>query len=393
MFKRKKELGNAKTILEGIHYDTGKPIQVTINSGIIDTVREKPSSAIESGRLPVIAPGLVDLQVNGYMGVDFNAPGLTVEQVQLVSLELLRTGVTGYYPTLITGPEERTMVTLKVISEATCTPGPARSMIDGIHMEGPFISNEDGPRGAHPEKYCMEPDPDLVERWNKVSGGMVRIITLAPELPGSENLIRACRKMGITVGIGHTQADSGMIHKAVLAGATLSTHLGNGSHGSLPRHPNYIWDQLAEEGLFASMIADGYHLPDAVLKVFIKVKRERAILVSDSMTYSGLPPGVYESPATGKVRLTEEGKLHMEGDPGTLAGSASKLIDGIRKISSLENFPYAWNMASLHPNRLMEVPAARGIVDGAPASLVLLSQDEPSLEIQSVICKGMVKDP
>lgn len=381
------------TMLDGVHYETGQRIRVTIKGGIIASVEDLETSTLEADRLPVIAPGLVDLQVNGYKGVDFNAPGLTVEQVQLVSLELLRTGVTGYYPTLITGPEDRTLATLEVISEAMRSPGPARSMINGIHMEGPFICREDGPRGAHPAAYCMEPDPDLVGRWNKASGGMVRIVTLAPELPGSEDLIRACREMGITVGIGHTAADSGVIHDAVLAGATLSTHLGNGCHNILPRHPNYIWDQLAEDGLYASMIADGYHLPDAVLKVFIRVKGEKAILVSDSMTYSGMPPGVYESPATGKVRLTEEGKLHMEGDPGTLAGSASKISDGIRKITDLENFPYAWNMASVHPNRLMELPAARGIAAGAPASLVMLNQGEPVPEIQSVICKGMVQEP
>jgi N-acetylglucosamine-6-phosphate deacetylase len=115
-------------------------------------------------------------------------------------------------------------------------------------------------------------------------------------------------------------------------------------------------------------------------------------MVSDSMTYSGMPPGVYESPATGKVRLTAEGKLHMEGDPGTLAGSASNLMDGIRKITDLENFPFAWNMASVHPNRLMGSPEAQGIQAGAPASLVLMNQEGLVPGIQSVICKGMVQD-
>jgi N-acetylglucosamine-6-phosphate deacetylase len=147
---------------------------------------------------------------------------------------------------------------------------------------------------------------------------------------------------------------------------------------------------LAEEALYASMIADNFHLPDAVLKVFIRVKKEKAILVSDSMSYSGMPPGVYDSPAAGKVRLTTEGKLHRDGEPGTLAGSASVLMDGIRRITALEGFPCAWNMASVHPNRLLCEKAEAGIEKGAPADLVLLYGSESDPEISRVCIGGSI---
>jgi N-acetylglucosamine-6-phosphate deacetylase len=372
--------------LRGIHYQSGLPIRVTIGQGSIVAVEETGGG--KTDEWPVIAPGLFDIQVNGFMGVDFNDDGLTAGQVESACLALLERGVTGFFPTIITGPVERTTRLLGVFAQALRAPGLAEQMIRGIHLEGPFICREDGPRGAHPRAYCLDPDPELLKRWQGASGGLVRIVTLAPELPGSESLIRTCRAAGMVVGIGHTSAGSEKIRMAADAGATLSTHLGNGAHNMLPRHPNYIWDQLAEERLFASMIADGFHLPDAVLKVFIRMKQEQAILISDSMMYSGMAPGRYTSPATGDVRLTPEGKLHMEGEPGTLAGSASMLLDGVRKISGLEGFSFAWNMASIHPSTLLNEPAKGGIAPGAPADLVLLKKRGTEIAITSVVKAG-----
>ncbi|MGW8315459.1 MAG: amidohydrolase family protein [Bacteroidales bacterium] len=258
--------------IEGIHYTTGRPVRLTIRNGFVDTMKEL-TSVMEIGSGPigdparkssgdparksigdparkplVIAPGLVDLQVNGFMGIDFNDPDLSVDKVNEASAHLLHNGITGYCPTLITGPADRTSRLLGVIAEAIEKGGLAGQMILGIHVEGPFISREPGPRGAHPEKYCSDPDPELFRRWQEQARGWIRVLTLAPELPGSVEMIRACREMGVIAAIGHTAAGSEEIRRAADAGATLSTHLGNGAHRVLPRHPNYIWDRWRRSG-------------------------------------------------------------------------------------------------------------------------------------------------
>jgi N-acetylglucosamine-6-phosphate deacetylase len=383
-------------IIEGIHYATRKVFRLGIRNGYIYSLADIEGiyrAGEHNGvKLSIIAPGLVDLQINGYKGVDFNHKDLAAEQIEAASLNLLKLGITKFFPTLVTGPVERISTLLKTFADVIDQKVMASQMIGGIHLEGPFISRENGPRGAHPREYCIDPVIAMVKKWQEEAKGRIRIITLAPELPGSTDLIRTCVKMGMVVAIGHTAATSDEIRRAVDAGATLSTHLGNGSHTILPRHPNYIWDQLAEDRLFASMIADGFHLPDPVLKVFIRSKKERAILVSDGMPYSGLDPGVYDSPSNGAIRLTEEGKLHLEDHPEILAGSASTLLDGVGKIAELEGFPFAWDMGSVHPSRMLNHASKHGLHVGAPADLVLLDPDLKNLRINRVYKNGVKWD-
>lgn len=365
-----------QNIIEGIHYASGDSIRIRVEGGLISSITKIHTARGEKGRvgLPVIAPGLLDLQVNGYRGIDFNAEKLTGEMVRKASRELEAIGVLNFYPTLITGPLERVSASLEILAGVMDLKedGPLPS---GIHLEGPFISPEDGPRGAHPKKYCLQPDAELLKGWQEKAGGHIKILTLAPELEGSEKLIRVCQTLGILVALGHTAASGEDIQRAVDAGAVLSTHLGNGAHQVLPRHPNYIWEQLAEDRLWASMIADGFHLSDSVLKIFARMKGDRAILVSDGMCYAGMEPGTYDSPAAGRVTLTAEGKLHLEGNPGTLAGSATGLDMAVRHMSRITGFATAWDMASVNPARLMYPDRARGLSEGAPAKLLLLNED------------------
>ena len=378
-------------MIEGIHYSSGNRVRIEISDGVISSMEETVKDHVwdvgEGKELPVVAPGLIDLQINGYRGVDFNDPDLRPEQIEKASEELLLTGVSTYYPTLITGSPKKISSLLATFAKVLGQDGLASRMIGGIHLEGPFISKEDGPRGAHTRGLCLNPDVELLKSWQEEANGKIKIITLAPELPDSLSFIKSCVSMGIVVGLGHTAANTDQIKSAVDAGATLSTHLGNGCHPTLPRHPNYIWDQLAQENLYASMIADGFHLPDSVLRVFTKSKEEKALLISDGMTYTGMEPGLYNSSATGKVRLSPEGKLHQEGKPGTLAGSASTLLNGVRLMSSMVGFSKAWEMGSVGPAHLMNLEISKGLSVGAPAKLVLLEPDLSHLVIRRVIQK------
>lgn len=377
----------AHKIIEGIHYATGRVVRIGTANGLIHSITDVDENYHHDlngkSALPMVAPALVDLQVNGFRGVDFNNPGLCPEEIVEACGMVEEQCVRSFYPTLITGSPDATSLKLKTLTRVIDEGGELSHALGGIHLEGPFISPEDGPRGAHAKEHCRIPDSELVKRWQDEARGNIRIITLAPELPGSGDLIGTCLELGMIVAIGHTAADGEDIKRAVDAGASLSTHLGNGAHAVLPRHPNYIWDQLAEDRLWASMMADGFHLDDSVLKVFARVKGEKGILVSDSMCYAGMEPGNYESPVTGKVCLTKEGKIHLEGQPGVLAGSATSLLGGVKEMARLIGFSAAWDMASINPGRLMHPDLPGGLKVGAPDRLVLLdSRQVPGARCQ-----------
>ncbi|ADB42171.1 N-acetylglucosamine-6-phosphate deacetylase [Spirosoma linguale] len=371
-------------VLSGIHYQTHEPVDVMVASGIITDIQKREQAPDET--LPFIGPGLVDMQVNGFAGVDFNDATLTVDGVIAITQSLLKLGVTTFYPTVITNADDTIRTILQTIHQACETSSLVASCIGGIHLEGPFISPEEGPLGAHPKAHVKPPDWSLLQSFIDASGGRIRLITLSPEWPGSADFIRQCVEHGLLVAIGHTAASPAQIQEAVDAGARLSTHLGNAAHQLLPRHPNYIWEQLAQDGLAASVIADGFHLPPSVLKVIFRMKAEKAILISDSVSLGGLPAGNYQSPVGGEVTLTDEGKLHLAGKPTVLAGSAQPLLWGVNQVVrlGLASLDKAWEMASIHPSRLLNLPQQGGLTIGAPADLVLFR----AVEVIKVYKKG-----
>src|SRR5436190_3879188 len=182
---------------------------------------------------------------------------------------------------------------------------------------------------------------------------------------------------GVTVSIGHTAATPEQIREAVAAGASMSTHLGNGSHLTLPRHPNYVWEQLSQDALAACIIADGFHLPDSVIKVVMRVKGPNAMLASDAVYLSGLKPGPYKTHIGGKVVLTKDGRLHLASNPKLLAGSVQMLIRSVEHLirAGLTDPGEAWEMASTRPAMAMRLAAGRGLEAGAPADLVVFDRD------------------
>ncbi len=379
---------SAAQVITGVHYQTGQCIQIAVKNGLIDCI--SPSGKSDHAELPYIAPGLIDLQVNGYRGVDFNDTTLTVEKVAVITQQLLNQGVTAYMPTVITNSKQNTLMLLSIIAEACEQSDLVSSCIAGIHLEGPFISNQEGPLGAHDKQHVYAPDWDLFKQWNTTSGNRIKIVTLSPEWAEAAAFTRRCVERGILVSIGHTAATTDQITAVIDAGATMSTHLCNGTHQVLPRHPNYIWDQLADDRLSAGFIGDGFHLPASVIKVILKMKGQKAILVSDSVSLAGLPPGSYHTPVGGEVVLTDNGKLHLANKPNTLAGSAHTLVQAIAHLcnNSLSSLPDAINLASVNPANLLALPQQAGLTSGAPADLMLFYKRNNALQISATYKRG-----
>jgi N-acetylglucosamine-6-phosphate deacetylase len=260
-------------------------------------------------------PGFVDLQVNGFAGVDFGDPATTPDEVRHAVAAIEKTGVTRFLPTLITSSLEAFVACARALVRA------GHPAIVGIHMEGPYISPEDGPRGAHAREHVRGADVEDFRRRQDAADGRIRLVTLAPEAPGAVALVEHLVAAGVRVAIGHTAANRAQIQDAVAAGATLSTHLGNGCAGTLPRHPNLLWEQLAEDRLLASLIVDGHHLPEATVRSMIRAKTPaRTILVTDAMAAAGMPPGVYTI-GRQRVELDATGRVAAPG-ASNLAGSA-----------------------------------------------------------------------
>ena len=301
-------------------------------------------------------PGLIDLQVNGYAGVDFNRLPLSVKDVKKVCRLLREEGVVGFLPTLITNAPDLTPTLAKIILNTTELYEPGiEARILGLHLEGPFISPHPGARGAHPERWITKPDFDWVRRMQDIAEGKIQLMTLSPEWDGSAQFIESVVGLGIRVAIGHTMATLAQITEAVDAGATLSTHFGNGIPALVARHPNPIWSQMAEPRLWASVIGDGFHIPREVFEVVRVMKKDKVILISDSTEFTGREPGQYDSPIGGHVVLTPENRLHLAEDENLLAGSAMSLRQIVNRLAKQNwaTFDDAWIMASERPWRYL----------------------------------------
>jgi N-acetylglucosamine-6-phosphate deacetylase len=368
------------TLVHAVHYATGEPISILFGDGIFAEISPLSPDAGDISDLPIAAPGLTDLQVNGYCGHDLNQTPMPPETLTEITRLLWRAGVTMFFPTIITNTPAAIAQAMESIATACDTDTNVRRAVGGIHLEGPFISPLDGPRGAHRREHVIAPDWEMFCRWQNASGGRIRILTMSPEWPNSPAFVEQCAISGVTVSIGHTAATVQQIRDAVSAGARMSTHLGNGCHLTLPRHPNYLWEQLAQDNLWGCLIADGFHLPDEVMKVIMKVKGDRAMLVSDAVSLTGMPAGTYTMPVGGQVVLTPHGKLHLAANDQLLAGSAQTLLNGVEHLinSKLATRAQAWEMASTRPAGFMRLPSAGGLAEGAPADLVLFRQDNNS---------------
>ncbi len=364
---------------------------VRAQSGVITDVVAAPRPV--SGW---IGPGLIDVQVNGMGGFNLNGGSPAAEDVVGTVEVLRREGVSRFCPTIVTAPRQRMLASIAAVRQACEGDALIEHAVLGIHVEGPYISPEDGPRGAHNQDWVRLPDVEEFMRWQDAAGGRIAMVTLAPELPGALGLIRRLAQEGVVAAIGHTAASVADVADAVQAGATMSTHLGNGSHPVIKRHPNYIWAQLAEDRLWAGLIPDGFHLPFDTLDVMIRAKGDKAILTSDASYLAQMPPGRYRTHHGADVVLEPDGLLHLSRTRDILAGSAATLRSGVENVArhGITTLGKAIDMASLHPAQLFALVGS-GVGDlrvGGPADLITFEWDDGlgKLVITSTVSHGQV---
>lgn len=356
---------------EGIDARSATPLRVHVDNGVIDSVEALAPFGNHLESLPFICSGFIDVQLNGYAGVDYSTGPLDVADIERLIRAIAASGTVRHLATLITGPREQIVARCHSIVSATHASKLVRTAIPGIHVEGPFISPEDGPRGAHDLRHVREPDYDEFREWQDAAGGMIRIVTVAPERPGALDFIERVARDGVVAAIGHTAASPECIRDAVRAGARLSTHLGNGSHRLLPRLSNYLWEQMADDRLLASIIADGFHLPDAFLRVVARTKgRERLVLVSDAAFLAGSDPGIAKWGET-SVEIHADGHLSVAGTE-FLAGAGHLLDRCIARFVAATGVPTieAIELCTSAPARLLGLPpSVCEFVAGQPACL------------------------
>jgi N-acetylglucosamine-6-phosphate deacetylase len=375
---------------------TGEPVRVLVADGRVRAIERGTSAADDGADVSWVSPGWLDVQVNGFGGHDPNDPGAGPEATAGTVRTLWPHGVTGILVTVCTQAEEHIVAALRAIADAADADPLVGASVQGIHVEGPHIASEDGPRGAHPLRHVRPPDLAELGRWREAARGRLAMVTLSPEYPGALDYVRALVGAGVVASIGHTAADGAAIRAAVDAGATMSTHLGNGAHALIRRHPNYIWDQLAEDRLSAGLIFDGHHLPPAVMRTMVRAKGvERSILVSDAVSVAGQAPGPYRLFDDIEVELRPDGRLELAGTP-LLAGAVTALPtclgNAIRHAGvSLGD---AVRMVTANPSRVLNLGVDAGherLATGMAANLTCFRQRASGdLEIVSTVVAGEV---
>jgi N-acetylglucosamine-6-phosphate deacetylase len=367
---------------QGISVFTGKPVEIEVQGTSIQSAT--PFELKE--HLPYISPGFLDIQVNGYMGNDYSLEDFSIDQLVKIISHLNRSGTTQHVPTIITSPKERILRNLRIICQAMRDSEDIAHAIAGIHLEGPFISPKDGPRGAHSAAYVRPPDVNEFKQWQEAAEGRIMIVTLSPEWEGAIEFIKAVSSSGVTAAIGHTAATPDQIRAAVDAGARLSTHLGNASHPMIPRLRNYIWEQLAEDRLMAGIICDGFHLPKSVVQVFMRAKGlDRLILVSDAAYLGGLKPGLYQWNDV-DVQVFDDGHLGLP-ETEALAGAAHLLDWDITRFMEFTGYGLRETipLCTQNPAYIVRMSDNYGRLEpGAPANLVLFDY-EPGMDRLKVL--------
>lgn len=343
------------------------------------------------GEKPHVSPGLIDIQLNGFAGIDFCDTDLDPSKAPDVLPALWKTGVTAFCPTVITNTQEGLIKCFRALEKARRIDPRFGRCVPCYHLEGPFIS-PGGARGAHNPKVMRPPAWKEFVELQEAAGGRIGIVTVAPELPGALDFIRRAREAGVVVAMGHTDAAPEQIHQGAEVGAQLNTHLGNGCPQMIDRHRTPLWAQLAIQRLAATMICDGFHLPPDLVQVIHRVKgTERCILITDAVHVAGLSPGRYRLVDL-EIELLPTGQV-VTADRHSMAGSAASMNRVVKVFMDYAGVSLAdaLRAATVNPARLLGRYETCGeITEGQLANLMLFRVGSDRLEIEKTVLNGEV---
>jgi N-acetylglucosamine-6-phosphate deacetylase len=365
---------------------------LVVEDGVISEISSRAAKEISrNARLvdfgdAVLAPGFVDIHLHGGAGLDLMR-ALPSELPHLGHF-LTTHGVTGYFPTTVAAPLDATCATLGRLADAieaaaslkNADPAQARPL--GIHLEGPFLSHKR--RGVHPPENLVSPTIEIFERLWQAARGHVRVMTIAPELPGAMEVIAEAAGRNVCVSIGHSDAEMPVAQQAIKAGARHATHTFNAMRPLDHREPGIVGEVLSDDSISADIIVDGIHLDPAVVKLFLRAKgHNRAVLITDAISATGMPDGRYQ---LGPIEVdVKDGKCTSN---GSLAGSVLTMDRAVRNVTEFSNWSLrdAVQAATLNPARAVGLSAHHGILTkGALADFTVLS---PAGAVLKTIVRG-----
>ena len=379
--------------ISGILPESDKRITVVCNGTAIAAVEEGINRPDLGSDDLYLSAGMIDLMVPGYGGASFRNANLTESGIRTVLQGLYARGTTHFYPLVATTTLDAYNKVLPTIDRFAKQDVQGKS-IPGVHIEGPYLSEEPGFCGAHNPDLMRDPRAEEFKNWCDLSGNRVAILTLAPERDGAITFIRQARKLGVKVALGHTAASAEQMDAAIAAGADISTHLGNGAPSMIHRWDNFMFRQLADDRLWTMVIADGDHLPDSNLRIWFRTKGlQRLILVSDMAEQAGLPAGIYKCPDAIEVRVEESGRISVNDGSGSLAGAGHGLDRCVAKAASIGEFTLAecLLMATMNPARYLGLNHLGRLAPGMEASMFLFDRNIGStLKVRQTILAGQV---
>lgn len=327
----------------------------------------------------VIAPGFIDIHIHGGAGHDvMEASDSGLEKI---SRHLAKTGVTSFCPTTVTASNDATLKAVEHLGRAIQKQSLPGAQPIGIHLEGPFIST--AKCGVHPVGEIKDPSIDLLERFWQASGGTIKIVTLAPELPGAVEFTKHCVAKKIVVSLGHSNADAAATKACIDAGASHATHTFNAMRALDHREPGILGVVLSDDRVSADIIVDGVHVAPEIVRTFLRAKGAKAVLITDAISATGMPDGKYKLGGF-EVEVTGHRAMHN----GRLAGSVLTMDRAIRNVMSFAGWPLtrALRLATANPAQVIGKQERKGLLAvGKDADVVALNAKG---EVQATFCRG-----